>query len=191
VGIISLFLAFIIYVLLQSYLTKHKYKAKYDIILNHLGGLDLPPLQVCNVLANEDGLIFVAGDKETRIDRGRLYRLGVYSEHDLKRGAAEDKLEIGALDGLVKAIPRQANSHKDIYVVVINYYDRLGEIAVAGLFNDVLVRALEIFAASVNVYYGLRQEVVEIVPTGGTPPVPPAAPVEEVSAEEAAASAEE
>jgi hypothetical protein len=160
---ISLILAFIFYVLLQSYLTKRKYKAKYDLILTHLSGLDLPTMHLCTVFACEDGLIIAAGEHETRIERDRIYRLGFYSEHDLRHAATADKIEIGGLDGLVRTIPRP-KADKDIYLIVLNYYDRNGNIAVVGFFNDVMVKALEIFVNSVNIYYGLRQELIEIVP---------------------------
>ena len=153
------------YVLAQSYMKKRKYRAKYNTIMTHLNGFDFPRMQLCNIYACEDEMIFVAADQENRLSRDKIQKVVLYSEHDFRRRANAEGVEIGSLEGLVRGIPRK-NNNKDIYILVINYLDRHGEIAVAGFVNDVLVQAVEIFVSSINKYYELITEVIEI---GGEP----------------------
>ncbi len=167
--ILSLFIAFCLYVIVENILKRRSYKAKYQAVLQHVLGLDFPLYATCNVFANEEGLIFVSGDQEQRIPAEQLKRIEYYTEHDMRGRAPRERVEIGSLDGLVRNVPR-GNAKKDLYVLVINYEKRPGDVQVIGLVGDNPMHILDNFTLGTNKMYQLVTLVEES--QGGLEPPP-------------------
>jgi len=167
--ILSAFIALCLYVIVENALKRRSYKAKYQAVLQHVLGLDLPMYATCNVFANEEGLIFVAGNQEQRIPASQLKRIEYYTEHDMRGRAARELVKIGSLDGLVRNVPR-ANEKKDLYVLVINYEKEPGDVQVIGLVGDNPMHILDTFTQGTNKMYQLVTLVEEAAVSLELPP---------------------
>lgn len=158
---LSLFIAFVVGIMVDNALKRRSYKAKCHAIMDHLLGLDFPLYAKCNIFANDEGLIFVNGKEEQRIPKEQLLRIEYYTEHDIKSRAPKELVKIGSIDGMVRNVPR-GNDRKDLYVLVINYQKKPGDdVQVIGMVGDNPMHMLDEFTKGTNQLYGLVTLVEE------------------------------
>ena len=161
-AVVGIIIGFFLLIIISNWLKRRKYKGKFNAYLQHVLGLDFPLYANCNVIASEEGLIFVSEGQEQRLPAELIRRIENYTEHDMRGRAPREGVQISSLDGLVRKVPR-GNPDKDLHVLVINYVKKpdSDDIHVIGLVGDNPMRILDVFSREANKLYGLVTLVEE------------------------------